>query len=160
MWTRLWIWLLTRLGQDPRGLFVFFDGCRWRAVDPLQVTRDLFSHPQFDWDETPKLLMTGKATVQLEAFRLIGCAVRSAFGIPGVDSGGLTERECLDLLTGFRQYLGDVKKNGSLFPTLSDSTDQPSAEESPTKPDSDSGSTVVERSCELPGSPAEPTSGG
>lgn len=160
MWTRFWQWLLTRLGQDPRGLFVFFDGHRWRVIDPLQAARDLFSHPEFDWDETPKMLMTGQATVELEAFRLIGSAVRTVFGIPTVESGGLTERECLDLLTGFRQYLGDVKKNGSLFQTSSDSTEQHSADGSPTKPASDSGLTAAEPSCEPPGSLAEPTSGG
>lgn len=159
MWTRFWLWLLTRLGQDPRGLFVFFDGHCWRAVDPLQAARDLFSHPEFDWDETPKMLMTGHATIQLEAFRLIGCAVRTAFEIPAVQSGGLTERECLDLLTGFRQYLGDVKKNGSLFQTSSDSTEHLSADGSPTNPVSDSGSTAAELSCEPPGLLVEPTSG-
>ena len=158
MWTRFWLWLLTQLGQDPRGLFVFFDGRRWRSIDPLQAARELFSHPEFDWDETPQLLVTGRSTVQLEAFRLIGNAVRTVFQIPVVGSGGLTERECLDLLTGFRAYLGDVKKNGSLFLILPDSTDSMSADGSTTKPGSDCGSTVAGPSCEPPGSPAEPTS--
>ncbi|MBS0205005.1 MAG: hypothetical protein JSS49_19025 [Planctomycetes bacterium] len=157
MWTRFWLWLQTRLGQDPRGLFVYFDGRRWRSADPLQLARQLFTHPEFDWDETPQLLLTARASIQLEAFRIIGDAVRTAFRIDPVERGGLTDRECLDLLTAFRTYLGDVKKNGSLFPTSLVFTELNAAVGSTTKPVSDCGSTPTEPSSGPPGLPAEQT---
>lgn len=156
MWTRFWLWLLTRLGCDPRGLFLYFDGRRWRSADPLAVARAFFTHPSFDWDETPELLRSGVATVQLEAFRVIGLTVREVFAIEPVDRGGLTDRECLDLLASFRHYLGDVKKNGSLFPILPDSTESAQRDGLPilTKADLDFGSTPTAPSPERPGSPA------
>lgn len=155
MWTRFSLWLLTRLGRDPRGLFTFFDGRRWRSVDPLAVARAFFTHRNFDWDETPELLRSGVATVQLEAFRVIGEAVREVFAMKPVDQGGLSDLECLDLLTSFRQYLGDVKKNGNLFPTLPDSTESPCSEglPIPTRPDWVYGSTTIEPLPAPPGSP-------
>ena len=158
MWTRFWHWLQTRLGRDPRGLFVYFDGRRWQSSDPLQVARQLFTHSEFDWDETPQLLLVPKADIQLEAFRVIGNAVRSAFQIASVDHGGLTDRECLDLLTAFRVYLGDVKKNGSLFPISPASTDSRAAAQLTTKPALDFGSMPIAPFSEPPGLPAGPTS--
>lgn len=159
MGTRLWLWLLQILGFDPRGLFQFFDGKCWRTVDPLQVARDLFTHPRFDWDETPQLLLTGKAPAQLEAFHVIGEAVRAIFRIPPVDQGGLTDRECLDLLTAFRHYLGDVKKNGSLFQTSPEFMAPPSAGSFDTKVDSVCGSIGNAPFNAPPGSPVAPISG-
>jgi hypothetical protein len=160
MLTRLWLWLLTRLGFDPRGLFVFFDGHSWRTVDPLQIARALMTHPTFDWDETPQLLTSGQSVVQLDAFGRIALAVREVFEIQPVERGGLSERECLELLTDFRTYLGDVKKNGSLFPISPASTARRSSDEMPVpaKPDSDCGSTPTEPLPVPPGSPVEPTS--
>ncbi len=149
-------WLLSLFGYNPRGLFQFHDGRRRRKVDPLDVTRRLFDAKDFDWDETPKLLQTGLAPIQLEAFGAIAKAVRAAFDLPTVDRGGLTETECLELLARFRDYLGDVKKNGSLFPISPVSTESQSSEEVfPTKPGSGFGLTEAAPSTEPPGSPAE-----
>lgn len=154
MLTRFWIWCLTKLGFDPRGLFVFFDGRRWRSVDPLEVARALFTHSTFDWDETPQLLRTGQALTQLEAFRVIGIAVREVFQIRPVSAGGLSDHECLELLSAFRSYLGDVKKNGSLFPISPDSSESlPPVDKTtwPMKPDSGSGLTPNAASLAPPG---------
>lgn len=155
MWTRLALWVLMRVGRDPRGLFRFFDGRRWRWADPLAVARALFTHPGFDWDETPQLLLTGRAEMQLQACRIIGVAVRAAFQVQTLDEGGLSERECLDLLTSFRTYLGDVKKNGSLFPIWQESTESPLADDCVPKPGSACGSMPTGLSAERPGFPAE-----
>jgi hypothetical protein len=155
----LYRWLLSLFGLD-RKLFVFFDGRRKRRCDPFVVCRALFDAKDFDWDETPKLLNTGHSPTQLIAFQKIGIAVRAAFDVPTVETGGLSEIECLELLTAFREYLGNVKKNGSLFPILPDSTDsqQSQTEERwPTKPGLDSGSTESEPPAAQPGSQAVPT---
>jgi len=150
-----WLWNACRLRR--RVLFHFHDGQRTRRVDPLEVARRLFADQEFDWDETPRLLMTGHSGMQLETFRIIGNAVRSAFDIASVEHGGLSEIECLELLARFRDYLGDVKKNGSLFPILPAPTGLPPADHFPQKPGWDFGSTANEPSTAPPGSPAEAT---
>lgn len=162
MWTRFVCWVLTMLGHDPRGLFQFHDGRRWRQVDPLVVARGFWTHPSFDWDETPRLLQSGNSSIQLQAFQSIAGAVRDVFCVRELSEGGLCEQECLDLLSSFRQYLGDVKKNGSLFPISAEPTASPPWDDLPipTKPGSVSGSTVTGPSPEPPGSPVEPTSAG
>jgi hypothetical protein len=160
MWTRFRLWLLTRLAFDPRGVFRFFDGRRWRTVDPLTTARAFLSHPKFDWDETPQLLVVPRATEQLTTVQVIDAAVREVFQIPPFAAGGLTELECVDLLSKFRQYLGNVKKNGSLFPISPVSMEsEPSDEVTiPPRPGSASGSTPIEPLPAQPGSIPEPIS--
>jgi hypothetical protein len=160
MWTRFVCWALTMLGRDPRGLFCFHDGLRWRHADPLVVARGFWTHPSFDWDETPKLLQSGNSSIQLQAFQSIAVAVRDVFCVRELSEGGLSEQECLDLLSSFRQYLGDVKKNGSLFPTSVEPTASVPWDDLPipTRPGSGNGSVAVEPEAEPPGLPAEPMS--
>lgn len=141
---------------DQRGLFRFYDGRRWQNADPLSVARALFTDPEFDWDETPLLLQTGQAVVQLQAVATIARAVRLAFGLTPFADEGLSELECLELLEEFRRYLGDVKKNGSLFPISPDCMELPSAIGSPTKDASACGSMPAGPLSGPPGSPAEP----
>ena len=158
MLLRFWFWLLTRLYDDRRGLFGYHDGARYRTVDALVIARQLFAHVRFDWDDTPQMLQSGTATTQLVAFQLIGETVREVFGVPDVAHGGLTDLGCSDLLAAFREYLGDVKKNGSLFPILPASTESPFSVDLPIPPPLDSacGSTPIVRSPEPPGLPPEP----
>lgn len=159
MFSFAWVWLLTLLGRDPRGMFRYWDGRRWRAVDPLETLRKFFTLPGYDWDETPELLRSSTATVQLEGIRAIAQAVRTVFDVPAVDRGGLTETGCLDLLTDFRLFMGDVKKNGSLWPTLPQPTESvPLADlPIPAKPGAGYGSTSIGPSPAPHGSPAVPT---
>lgn len=162
MWTRFRFWVLTRLSLDPRGVFRFFDGRRWRTVDPLTAARAFLSHPKFDWDETPQLLAVPRATEQLTTVQVIDAAVREVFQIPAFAAGGLTELECVDLLSKFRLYLGDVKKNGSLFPISLASMESEPLDEIviPPRPGSVSGSTPIEPLPVQPGSILEPISNG
>ena len=160
MLTRFWFWLHGRFHDDRRGLFSFFDGRRYRSVDALTAARSLFAHPRFDWDETPGLLRSGVASVQLTAFARIGETVREVFAIPPVEAGGLTELGCADLLAAFQDHLGNVKKNGSLFPISPISTAQGCSVEMPMPPPLDlvSGSIGNDPSPANAGSPAGPTS--
>lgn len=151
--------------RGKRDFFRFFDGSRWRAVDPLPIARALFSHSKFDWDETPKLLRSGQATIEIQAAEIIAKAAREVFRIKPAEQGGLTELECVDLVTAFQDYLGNVKKNSSLFRTSPEPTESspwgdlpipaplPSSVQTPSS--SDSGSTPAEPSTEPHGSPAE-----
>ena len=143
------------------GLFRFYDGRQWRRVDPLAVARDLFTdRSDFDWDETPKLLTSGVAMIQLEGTARIARAVRAAFSLPSIEVGGLTELECYHLLQDLSAWLGHVKKNGNLFPTLKVCTPEQSPETDagtfPTKPGAVFGSTDTVPSVVPPGLPPEP----
>ncbi len=154
----LWIWILQCLGFDPRGIFSFHDGFRWRRVDPMVVARRLWSvsvkqaeipgltspDVAFDMDTSRKLIASGIGSQIQQGYAEISQAVREAFQIPDLEQGGLTEIECDELLGKFNTYLGDVKKNGSGKPISSPSTDSIPAEESATSSESDSGSTSTD----------------
>lgn len=105
------------LGLDPRGIFAFWDGRRWRYADPMVVARRLWSIPEFDSDKSRELIASGVGTLIVQGFEEIGDATRTAFGVRSAESGGLTDIECDRLLARFELYLGDLKKNGSLGQT-------------------------------------------
>ena len=162
MLTRIWIFLLSLIGRDPRGLFRFYDGKRWRSVDPLEAARAFFTLPTFDWDETPEMLKTGQAMTQLQTLQKIAVAVREVFGIKSTSEGGLSELGCFHLFIAFRGFLGNVKKNGSLIQISPEFTDSGLLDPSeiPPRPGSGSGSTLTAPSPVQPGSPAEPITAG
>lgn len=162
MLLRVWYWLLARLGYDTRVIYEYFDGCRVRRIDPLDVLRKLFAETEFDWDDTPKQLETGVISMQLEASAKITKVIRKAFDLPSFDRGGLAEIECVALLNDFRAYMGDLKKNGSLFPTSpvspeSESKPPTEANDFPTRPGAGFGSMPPELCSVPPGSTADPT---
>lgn len=99
------------------------------------------------------MLRTRDITHELEAFRLIGIAVREAFEIPPVNRGGLTDMDCWSLLVQITETNGGLKKNGSLFPTSWDSNAGISTNASPTSNGTDSGSTANVPSAVPPTSP-------
>lgn len=117
MWFRLWLWVQRQLGADPRTIFRFWDGRRWRAVDPIPVYRALCETPGFHPEESLEALRGPDESLVLDATKTVSEAVRSAFDIKPLDAGGLTETECLSLYADFREYLGPLKK--STGPNLS-----------------------------------------
>ena len=110
----MWGWLYSWFFPDRRLIFTFWDGIRVRKADPLEVTRRLFDPAEeakdFDIEETPQMLKCGVITQELEAFRLIGLAVRSAFDIPPVSQGGLTDMDCWVLLNSLCASNNGLKK--------------------------------------------------
>jgi len=116
-------WILYRLGADPRGLFSFHDGRRWRYVDPMEAARTLWSLPGFESDKSRELIASGVGTLMAQGFAEIATAVRSVFDVAPASQGGLTELECRELLDRFEFYLGAVKKNGSPGRISSDATE-------------------------------------
>lgn len=154
MWQRLWFNFLQLIGRDPRGIFHYWDGRRWRNGDPIVLARGLMSHPVFDWDEHPLKVVDPDPLVSSEAIRTCSDALREIFGVVPFEDGGLTETELCRLLWDFQDYLVAVKKNGN-----GQQTQQPPTESPPsfpgegyiTKPDSDSGSTPSEPVSATPG---------
>lgn len=115
-----------------RNIFQFWDGTRYRRIDPIVVYRGLMDHPQFSWDDHPKVAENISSEHEmlrkdaLRSFKVIADAVREVFGIPHFDGKrGLTEEESLGLFGDFCEYMGLLKK----------STDPPQTSPQPTEPD-------------------------
>lgn len=83
----------------------------------MVLARRLWSIDNFDQDESRKRIADDAGIVKFQGFEEIGVAVRMAFLINEAESGGLTDLECERLLTRFEEYLGGLKKNGSIGPT-------------------------------------------
>lgn len=156
MFRRIWIRFLQSLGFDPRGIFTYWDGRKWRHVDPIVVGRRLWSvnveqRRQFDIKDAPlpfdsenprKLIKKGDWDSVQRGLHEIAEAVRYAFQLNTFDGrNGCSELECLQILEKFESYMSVLKKNGSGLPITSTSTDTSLDNESPTSNGSDSGST-------------------
>lgn len=117
-----------------RAIFRFWDGSMDRAADPMVIYRALVEHPEFDWEKTPELIEIDDARIASDATRIEAAAVRQAFGVPSLAEGGLTEAECVQLLTQFTLWLGQKKSSSSPSPTLPAATEPKSSDPSTTKP--------------------------
>lgn len=152
MFHRLWIYLLQALGFNPRGLFRFYDGRRYRTVDPMVIARNLwaanivsevsegkFEAVPFDSLQSLKKITSAVGTQIEKGYAEIAEAVREAFELRPFENGGLSEAECQKLLERFEDWMGNVKKNGSNSLTGS-ATTSASPPNSTTNSNSDSGS--------------------
>lgn len=141
LWSLFAIRILGCLGS--RRIYRYFDGRRWRCIDPMLAARNLHSHPEYRPDVHPKLADAGDA----DALEVMLGAVRDVFGIPPFDGRtcrGLTEAETLGLLVDFTDWLATVKKNTSPSPTSPPPMGPEPSEASATKPAPDSGSIWTE----------------
>lgn len=155
MFRSFWIWFLQCLGQDPRGIFSFWDGRRWRHSDPIVIARKLWSvvidGMPFDSDASRDLIRTNIGTQLQKGYLDTSFAVCEAFDILPLAAGGLTELECAQLLDRFEDYLGDVKKNGNGKPIMSPSSDASQENVLPIINESAFGSTSTENDSDSPG---------
>lgn len=114
------------MSATDRKIFRFFDGRTHRAVDPLEMLRNMRRHScDFGLADTmaheaPDDAAKDEAWVELIA------AIREVFGVEAFsdsvdDDGrctrGLTEGETYDLLNDFGEYLDALKKNSDPKPT-------------------------------------------
>jgi hypothetical protein len=150
MWRSIYVWFAYRLGLDPRGLFAFWDGWRWRYADPLAVARVLWSVPDFDSGKSRELIASESGTLVVQGYAEIGRVVRHAFQVRPAEQGGLTDLECETLLARFEHYLGDLKKNGRPGQTSAQFTVPRPSLDSLTNPELDCGSTAIDSSSESP----------
>lgn len=129
--------LLGRLFATPREIYEFWDGRRWRRVDPLVVCRALQSHERFNPERHPDLVDEGDE----EATVITVGAVRDVFGLPVYDGKrGLTESECLSLLADFWHWCGDLKKKRNRPQTSPEPMEPEHSDESIMRRELDSGS--------------------
>lgn len=105
--------LFFRLSQAfrPRSsarIFVYFDGQRWRSIDPIAALYALETHPKY----SPEKHLEEAAKGDRQAIETIADAVCDVFGVKPFDGGqGLTIAERKGLLDVFYLYLDVVKKN-------------------------------------------------
>ena len=141
-------WRTNRKRIADRLLLAYWDGTQNRYGDPhtiyktianwpdLNLERDLAAIDADDWEAADRLL----------------AATRAAFGVKPWDDKtltGLTHAETLGLFSLLCRYLNGVKKNTNFGPTspqtgASNASIGQVVPDEPTKPSSDSGSTVTE----------------
>ena len=140
--------LYRRLFGPSRGIFRFWDGQRYRAVDPFVILANIEADHELNLELDSALVLAGDSAAIARTVR----ATRRAFGVKDFASGGLLEAECLELIGDFYDFLGALKKNTSASPTLSPPTQESSSAStdplpSPGKSSSDSPKTPSEANC-------------
>ena len=154
--------LLRRLFEH-RNIFRFWDGRRYRRIDPWTAYRATLDYDGWNWDETPKLIAqdgeeAAMLRLKLDAIQTAVDMVRKVFNVRTVDQRGLTEEECIALLWQFSSFVFAVKKNGRQPQTSPQPSDSPQAEA--TKPDSGFGLTDTESGHEMRSGFPEESPGG
>lgn len=132
-------------GRTETGIFVYWTGQKWSAADPIVVFRGLIDDPEFD-DETHCPAMDRG---DLNAIGVAARAVRRVFDVPEFSRGGLSERECVELLESYYAFVADLKKSTETPPTSpSPTASAPLVEPSATEPDAACSSTLTEQKCD------------
>lgn len=140
-----YLWFLA-FGRTDTGLFVYWTGKRWRAVDPIVVWRAIDQDPEFNPERHLPAIDRG----DVEALGVAAAAVRRIFGIPAFEAGGLPERPCVDLLDQYYAYVASLKKSTETPPTSPPAMERPDLDESTTPPAADCSSTSTGPNCDMP----------
>jgi len=137
-------WFYRWFYNRNRAIFRFWDGRRWRCVDPQAVWLSLNTNPEFDIENDPTFHDNGHRDSTEKCL----AATRTAFGVESFDGSnmsGLTEDETLGLYCQFGQWIQAVKKNISRPQTSSESMDRsPESSTVPTSNFVESPSTCAE----------------
>lgn len=111
-----WIlrWWDARRRRQERLLYEYFDGRKFRRVDPWATYRCLYGHPEFDMSEQLTAAVAGEEPEISKARK----AICDAFGCEPFDSKterGLTDEELFSLLNHFIEWCCELQKktNGS-----------------------------------------------
>lgn len=136
-----------------RVIYHYWDGGKTVSADPMTLYRKVMEvGPELSIDLT---VANSPSKDSGEAHRKAVEKVRTVFGVKGLEEGGLTEAESLDLLDHFMAFCEALKKNSSRSPTspaaTSATTASSSAAGSPTPSSSGSGSTANGPSTGPPG---------
>jgi len=105
---------LRSLWDSRRGLFVYWDGHRMRAISPitaiLRLDR-LMTEERFSLHCDARLAAGGNR----KALAAVGRAVTEVFELPPPDRHGLTDRQCLSLFVAFLIYLHRTERAARLY---------------------------------------------
>ncbi len=134
--------------ERERALFRFFDGTRWRAVDPWSTWRAIAGCETFDFKRQGFLV---DQSSEPETSHCIA-ALCQIFGVSRYDDSaktGLTDWEIISLYLDLSAYLEALKKNTSPGPISSPPSARASSPEEDTFQESRDG---VTSSCSASGS--------
>jgi hypothetical protein len=114
----MFTWLRNKLEARRRSIFHYWNGSRWRRVDPADINRKMRDHPTFVFEKHVPLLRE-QDTFGQEAYDITYKAMLDIFDVhPVNDQGGLTETEVMWLLTSYCEFCLALKKNISFRPIL------------------------------------------
>jgi hypothetical protein len=105
-------WIFRTVINKHRLLFRYWDGSRYVSADPFVIFRALVNTDKFDPDSDIKDLQIPDAKIIVKKISYIAEGVREIFNVPAFEKGGLSELECVKLLTQFSDFMEAVKKNG------------------------------------------------
>ena len=118
-------WILRKLTDRNRRLFVFWDGRRTTRVDPMVIIRRLSEHAEYDPENDFKRLKNPNSKYRGKAIEHLAAVSRDVFGLPLFDgASGLAELELLHLLVSFNHQMDALKKNTLRMPASAQSTDK------------------------------------
>lgn len=140
--------------EAQRNLFRFWDGRKWRAVDPWSTWRAIVNCKTFDFSNRLFLVEAGED----DEVRACVSALCQIFGVERYNDEtkvGMTDWEILSIYLALRNDCDALKKNTSAGPTTSPPTDPPSSispasPSDPTNSSSASCSMPSEASCDSP----------
>jgi hypothetical protein len=99
--------------RADRYIFRYWDGGRWRAIDPSVAYRRLQEHPEFDPQKHLPLLVSEDTQEQYKAADIVVDAARKAFDIGAFSDSNpaaLTELETMAVLEQFYQFVESQQK--------------------------------------------------
>lgn len=108
-------WFRRKMADRQRKIFTFYDGCKYRSVDPLLIWGLINGHPQFDPQTHGPAFDRGDE----EAYRIVLKCARDVFDIPAYSERGkpgLTEMELVTVFKQFLAYCDDLKKSINRLP--------------------------------------------
>jgi len=131
-----------------RPIFSYFDGTRYKSIDPAVALRAIAAHPDYNPSVHPKMIDAGDE----EAWDVMIGAACDVFKCHEFDPStgkGLTQAELMRLMIDFADYVSFQKKSTGSLP-ISPVTTEPlsSGATSPTNNDSDSPSISTDSSQE------------
>lgn len=115
-------WFRSRRIKRARLLFEFWDGERFRRVDPWVVWRTFKEDKDFNYETQLDIAQNGESP----EIGLFVAAMCNAFGVKRYDektNTGMTESEMFVLLSDLGFFFDALKKNGSTSSTASQPTD-------------------------------------
>jgi len=139
-----------RFAAPERQIFRYFDGTKFRAVDPIATFYKILEHDKY----VPKIHGPLVDEGDVNATRIVCDAIRKAFDVTewSEANGGLTVSETLTLYADFCDYLEGLKKNIEETLTLPSPTESTLTEsvEPITSDTSDSGVTDTDKKSDTP----------
>jgi len=117
MFTWLRNWFKRMKMEAVRNVFEYWDGERYRRIDPWRALREIKADPKFNIEMHAELIT--QLGAEPETTQMAECMSR-VFGVPRFDGKkGLTDQEMVDLLIDLILYFDEIQKKTLIGSTQS-----------------------------------------